>query len=185
MSPLSGDAKVINSYLQEFSAAQQIRTQRYKQLEQGFATVLQTHNEQEYKAVMAEITVAFKVCSEAINAAEAGLRELQQLDLADMLRVVQHNEQEKLRLTLILQALRQSSARGQFSWQGSSQAATTDALQSPAESSHSCHCCTAPEPSEAEFSAAKAEAVQGLQIAIENINDVLEEMKYAKEEFEE
>ena len=49
MSPLSGDAKVINSYLQEFSTAQQIRTQRYKQLEQGFATVLQTHNEQEYK----------------------------------------------------------------------------------------------------------------------------------------
>ena len=54
-----------------------------------------------------------------------------------------------------------------------------------AEPLHSCHCCTAPEPSEAEFSAAKAEAVQGLQIAIENINDVLEEMKYAKEEFEE
>ena len=85
------------------------------------------------RAVMAEVTVAFKVCSEAINAAEAGLRELQQLDLADMLRVVQHNEQEKLRLTLILQALRQSSARGQFSWQGSSQAATTDALQSPGQ----------------------------------------------------
>lgn len=65
---------------------------------------------------MAEVTVAFKVCSDAINTAETGLRDVQQNDLADMLRVLQSNEQEKLRLTLILQALRQAYARG-FSWQ--------------------------------------------------------------------
>lgn len=65
---------------------------------------------------MAEVTVAFQVCSETINAAEAGLRSLDQHDLADMLRVIQTNEHEKLRLTLILQALRQSFAHGQFSW---------------------------------------------------------------------
>ena len=65
---------------------------------------------------MAEVTVAFQVCSENINAAEAGLRRMEQPDLADMLRVVQTNEQEKLRLTLILQALRQSYAQGKFSW---------------------------------------------------------------------
>ncbi len=65
---------------------------------------------------MAEVTVAFKVCSEAIIAAETGLRDLQQDDLADMLRAVQTSEQEKLRLTLILQALKQSYVRG-FSWQ--------------------------------------------------------------------
>ena len=53
-----------------------------------------------------------------------------------------------------------------------------------AEMSRSCQCCTAPEPSEAEFSAAKAEAVQGLQVAIENINDGLEQIKYAEAEFE-
>lgn len=65
---------------------------------------------------MAEVTVAFQVCSESINAAEAGLRKIEQHDLADMLRVVQTNEQEKLRLTLILQALQQSYAQGKFSW---------------------------------------------------------------------
>ncbi len=65
---------------------------------------------------MAEVTVAFRVCSEAVNSAEAGLRDMRQDDLADMLRIVQTNEQEKLHLTLILQALRQSRARG-FSWQ--------------------------------------------------------------------
>lgn len=74
------------------------------------------------RAMMAEVTVAFTVCSEAINAAEAGLRAVQQDDLADMLRVLQINEQEKLRLTLILQALRQSYAHGTFSWQANSAA---------------------------------------------------------------
>ena len=84
---------------------------------------------------MAEVTVAFKVCSEAINAAEADLRELQQPDLADMLRVVQSNEQEKLRLTLILQALRQSFAHSSFSWQG----ATTSAhINSPSDTGATC-----------------------------------------------
>ena len=68
---------------------------------------------------MAEVTVAFRVCSETINAAEAGLRRLEQHDLADMLRIIQTHEHEKLRLTLILQALRQSYAQGQFSWIGS------------------------------------------------------------------
>ena len=51
--------------------------------------------------------------------------------------------------------------------------------------SHSCHCCTADEPSEAEFSAAKKEALQGMQKAIDNINEVLEELRYAEAEYEE
>ena len=46
--------------------------------------------------------------------------------------------------------------------------------------SHACQCCTAAEPTEAEFSAAKAEALKGLQIAIDNINEVLEEIKYVE-----
>ena len=65
---------------------------------------------------MAEVTVAFQVCSDSINAAEAGLRRMEQHDLADVLRVIQTNEQDKLRLTLILQALQQSYAQGKFSW---------------------------------------------------------------------
>ena len=46
-------------------------------------------------------------------------------------------------------------------------------------------CCTAVEPTEAEFSAAKAEALQGLQLAIDNINDMLEEIKYAEADLDE
>lgn len=46
-------------------------------------------------------------------------------------------------------------------------------------------CCTAAEPTEAEFSAAKAEAMQGLQFAIDNINDMLEEIKYAEADLDE
>jgi len=49
----------------------------------------------------------------------------------------------------------------------------------------SCHCCTTAEPTEEEFAAAKGEALQGLQVAIDNINDVLEELKYAEAEYSE
>lgn len=68
------------------------------------------------RALMAEVTVAFQVCSETINAAETSLRSLEQHDLADMLRVIQTHEQEKLRMTLILQALRQSCAQKNSLW---------------------------------------------------------------------
>ena len=49
-------------------------------------------------------------------------------------------------------------------------------------SHQTCHCCTAAEPSEMEFSAAKGEALKGLQITIDNINEVLEEIKYLEYE---
>ena len=49
MSPLSGEAKAIKGYLQDFRTAQQLRTPRYSQLEQGFARVLQSHDENQYK----------------------------------------------------------------------------------------------------------------------------------------
>lgn len=181
MSPLSGEERARKEYLEQFSRAPQVRTQRYKQLEKGFDAVLQTHDESQYKTIMAEVTVAFKVCSEAVNSAEAGLRDMRQDDLADMLRIVQTNEQEKLHLTLILQALRQSHARG-FSWQTH---APAEVQSKPDLPQQSCHCCTTAEPSEEEFTAAKGEALQGLQVAIDNINDVLEELKYAEAEYNE
>ena len=43
----------VTGYLKEFNIAQQIRTKMYKQLEQGFNTVLMTHKEPEYKYVVA------------------------------------------------------------------------------------------------------------------------------------
>ena len=137
------------------------------------------------RELLAQTTVAFQVCSETVNAAETGLREMQCLDMADILRVLQLNEKEKLRLTLILQALKQSYNKGIFSWQEThagdhAQDHTVRAAPEPA-----CQCCTAAEPTREEFAAAKAEALQGLQIVIENINDALEELKYAEAEYSE
>ena len=102
-----------------------------------------------------------------------------------MLCVLQLNEKEKLKLTLILQALKQSYSRGTFSWQESS-AEHISAMHSAADqAAHQCHCCTSAEPTQEEFAAAKAEALQGLQSATENINDVLEELRYAEAEYNE
>ena len=161
---------------------------------------------------MAEVTIAFQVCSETINAAEVGLLREEQQDTADMLRIVQTNEHEKLRLTLILQALQQSYVRSTFSWNGKAAANSLQAVSDTGEMpwylpasrlpltwlskaedeavvvdalSHACQCCTAAEPTEAEFSAAKAEALQGLQSAINNINDMLEEIKYVQADLDE
>lgn len=50
---------------------------------------------------------------------------------------------------------------------------------------HGCQCSTAAEPTEAEYSAAKAEALQGLQCVVDNINDVLEEIRYAEADLRE
>lgn len=134
--------------------------------------------------LLAKATVAFQVCSETVNSVETSLRDMHCLDMADMLRILQLNEKEKLRLTLILQALRQSYSKG-FSWQDSSPSVTA-ALPAAAEADrHECHCCTAAEPTQEEFTAAKTEALQGLQIAIDNINEVLEELKYAEAEYSE
>ncbi len=49
MSPLSGEERARKEYLDQFSRAQQIRTQRYKQLEKGFDAILQTDDESQYK----------------------------------------------------------------------------------------------------------------------------------------
>ena len=140
MPPGLSETIIAKELLHQFSSAQRIRTLNYKHLEKGFEACLLSRKEADYKyatlvaapnlpghvphpyaglpcrAVMAEVTLAFQVCSETINTAQAGLRRMEQHDLADMLRVVQTNEHEKLRLTLILQALRQSYAQGTFSW---------------------------------------------------------------------
>lgn len=120
-----------------------------------------------------------------MNAAETGLREMKCLDMADILRILQLNEKEKLKLTLILQALKQSYSKGSFSWQESHADDQAQDQTVRAASDPSCHCCTAAEPTQEEFAAAKAEALQGLQIAIDNINDALEELKYAEAEYSE
>ncbi|KAL3143235.1 hypothetical protein ABBQ38_002086 [Trebouxia sp. C0009 RCD-2024] len=185
MSPGPSETNTAQELVHGFSSAQRIRALKYKQLEKGFQAVLHTHNDTDYKAVMAEVTVAFQVCSETINAAEAGLRSLDQHDLADMLRVIQTNEHEKLRLTLILQALRQSFAHGQFSWTCRPSADSIETNSGSGTPTHACQCCTAAEPTEAEYSAAKAEALQGLQTVVDNINDVLEEIKYAEADLDE
>ena len=134
------------------------------------------------RETLAQATVAFQVCSETVNAAEADLRNMHMPDIADMLRVLQNNEKEKLRLTLILQALRQGYARGSFSWQDISAVSLTPIAAQVEPDAHSCHRCTSAEPTKEEYTAAKGEALQGLQQAIENINEVLEEIRYAEDD---
>ena len=43
------ETRSIQQHLQQFSSAQQIRIQNYKQLQKGFEALLQSHNEAAYK----------------------------------------------------------------------------------------------------------------------------------------
>jgi hypothetical protein len=122
---------------------------------------------------------------------------------------VQEGEREKLRLTLALQALRTPHAHGAFSWQRAGDAPTheggdgedADLLDPPAPP-RSCGCgshahagapghedhghgaAAPPEPTKAEWAAAVREAQLDLDARVSDINDALEEVRYAAAEAE-
>jgi hypothetical protein len=63
---------------------------------------------------MGQLTAQFQGCSLRVRAMEAALQNSGQLEAAALLRVVQENEREKLRLTLSLQALKAAYQQERF-----------------------------------------------------------------------
>ncbi|GLI68438.1 hypothetical protein VaNZ11_012854 [Volvox africanus] len=109
--------EIVNPALQEFLLLQTRRAQLYSCFQEGFNEFLRTKREGDYKALLAELSMAFNDCSKKVIVLEGMLRELGRADLAAILRGVQESERDKLRLTLTLQALKQAAAFWSFSWQ--------------------------------------------------------------------
>lgn len=104
--------------LKQFEEVQGRRAQLYSRFEAGFRRYLETRQEGIYRRLLAELTGQFAEVSKEVIDLEASLRDGRgRGDLADMLRGVQQNEREKLRLTLALQALKAAYEKREFSWQ--------------------------------------------------------------------
>lgn len=170
--------------LDAFQAVQRERAAAYRLFDSAFRSYLQTKAEGPYRHVMAQLTGQFQELSRQVLAAEAGLRAAGQGELAGLLRTVQENEREKLRLTLALHALKSAHAQQRFSWQHEEASSSLPAGMADLLQGHLCgvgclHEAPADEPTQAEYAAAVRETYQLLQGAVTAINEALEEVRQA------
>ncbi|KAI7843734.1 hypothetical protein COHA_002632 [Chlorella ohadii] len=173
--------------LDSFLAVQQERAAAYRRFDAAFRAYLQNQAEGPFRYVMGQLTQEFQQLSRRVIAVEAALTEQGSTELAALLRTVQDNEREKLRLTLALHALKSAHAQRRFSWQHEEQAAglapgVADLLQGHLCGVGCMHGAPADEPTQAEYAAAVRESYQLLQGAITAINDALEEVREAQQE---
>jgi hypothetical protein len=142
-----------------------------------------------------------------IIACERGLRKLECDEMATMVRIVQMGERTRLEMTCALHALRRARNRGEWSWQRSDAKVRMDNVVRASEvnvdevsgelrpswahvSGDNASACTlgcacvqeAPEPTREEFDNAVAEATQELERSAQEINDAVEELRYALED---
>ena len=127
--------------------------------------------------------------------------------MATMVRIVQMGERTRLEMTCALHALRRARNRGEWSWQRSDAKVRMDNVARASEvnvdevsgelrpswahvSGDNASACTrgcacvqeAPEPTREEFDNAVAEATQELERSAQEINDAVEELRYALED---
>eukprot|EP00899_Mesostigma_viride_P021043 jgi/Mesvir1/28940/Mv17723-RA.1 len=97
-----------NLSLHGLFAVQERRAFVYRTFQEGFQCLLGGGDEASFNALCVRITEDFKKCSDEVNAVEGLARERGQVMIADMIRKLQTQEKEKLRLTAIHQVLRKS-----------------------------------------------------------------------------
>jgi hypothetical protein len=165
--------------LQEFLTIQHTRARKYAELHAGFKCLLTARNQGMYSALMARLTADFNSCSAAVLALEEKMKnENNRKDLATLIRTVQDNEREKLRLTLTLQTLRVSYANKAFSWQHQPPD-EPDAFHEGHEMNINGHCSChqhAQEATEEEYHNAVDEAMVLLNNAITAIIEVMDDV---------
>ncbi|KAL4434050.1 hypothetical protein ABPG75_000491 [Micractinium tetrahymenae] len=175
------DSKAL--WVQE-KAVQRERAAAYRRFDNAFRAYLQTKAEGPYRHTMAQLTGQFQELSQQVRAAEEGLQAAGQGELTALLRTVQENEREKLRLTLALHALKSAHAQQRFSWQHEEAAGSLPPGMADLLQGHLCgigclHEAPADEPTQAEYAAAVKETYQLLQGAVTAINEAIEEVQQA------
>ncbi|EFN57050.1 hypothetical protein CHLNCDRAFT_143776 [Chlorella variabilis] len=172
--------------LDSFLAVQRERAAAYRRFDAAFRAYLQNGAEGPYRHVMGQLTAQFQDCSRRVLSVEAALQSTGQDEAAALLRAVQENEREKLRLTLALQALKAAHAQQRFSWQHEEAAVAAAASLAPGVADllqgHLCrvgcvHEAPTDEPTQAEYAGAVRESYQLLQGTITAISEALEEVQ--------
>ncbi|KAK9822997.1 hypothetical protein WJX81_004133 [Elliptochloris bilobata] len=173
-----------------FRGAAERRARQYGLFKAGFQRYLAARDEGAFRRLMAEVTAEFQAVNGLVRGLEARLSErLNRPDLAALLRAVQDGERDVLRFTLVLQALKKAFSDGNFSWQqpeGICVPADVPVSVPGGEGEHThassvpgSSCCgAAPEPTEADFRAALAEATQAVEAAAAVVAEATEELRY-------
>jgi len=103
---ISGDSPV--KLIKAFNSAQSLRVNAYNKFEIGFREYLETGAFPQYQQLTQNITAEFVKISNKIREIESELHTHNKHDLANIIRQIQNNEKEKLRLTAALQVYRKS-----------------------------------------------------------------------------
>lgn len=190
---VSVGAEQLGGLLRDLEETQRSRAEEYARLNASFHRLLKDQDELAYRRTLAESTTSFQQSSSAVRAIISILdRSGVYPEVCALLRDMQTKEQAKLKFTLILQALRAAGSEEKFSWQqpGAEESSVLDAVQSleskgpTGRGGAGCGCgaSKAQEPTEEEFNGAVTEATRELQAAVTEINGILEELQYLKED---
>ncbi|KAG0570344.1 hypothetical protein KC19_6G155200 [Ceratodon purpureus] len=161
--------------LREFLKVQEHRAGLYSTLHSGFADYLKTGSEVSFQQLCGRITTAFNDCSRQVIEIQAALRgpDIDRQDLADILKDVQAQEKQNLKMTATLQVLRKAGRP------------SDRAQEMEKKGHHQCSHLHEEESSalelaesDAEFDAAYKEATQALQESRTSIHEYMEEVRY-------
>ncbi|KAK1277707.1 hypothetical protein QJS04_geneDACA003493 [Acorus gramineus] len=167
--------------LRKFLSIQQRRAEAYAKLRRGFSDYVGGGGESEYQQLCGEITVEFNDCSKQVLDMESQFLnpEICRNDLADLLKAVQEEEKKKLQLTVKIQLLKKAG-------RPSERLVNHNHCRFRTPTEHLCMHVheitedegTADAEADAEYDGALKNAIMGLQYAVTNINEHLEEVRY-------
>lgn len=162
--------------LREFLKVQEQRAGLYSMLQSGFTDYLNTGSEVAFQQLCGRITAAFNDCSKQVIDIQAALREpgIGRNDLADILKDVQAQEKQNLRMTATLQVLRKAGKPSDRAQAHADEKGHHQCSHSHEEESSALELAEA----DAEFDAAYKEATQALQEARTAIHEYMEEVRY-------
>ncbi|THU57962.1 hypothetical protein C4D60_Mb03t09120 [Musa balbisiana] len=153
----------------------------------GFTEYMSNGGELAYQQLCKEITVEFNDCSKEVLEMESLLLmpDLSRGDLADLLKAVQAQEKQKLHLTARIQILKKAG-------RPSERLVSHENCRFEKPTEHECvhvheiteAAGTEDAEADAEYDGALKEAICGVQDAVTNINEHLEEVRYEIEALE-
>jgi len=181
-------AEQLGGLLRVLEEPQRRRAEEYARLSASFHQLLKDGDELSYRRTLAASTASFQTSSSEVRAVISALeRSGKHQEVCTLLQDMQRKEQAKLKFTLILQALRAAGSERRFSWQQpaiESDSGLAGMQQVDNKAGCGCGASKAQEPTEEEFNGAMKEATRELQAAVTDINSILEELQYIKEDLQ-
>ncbi|TXG73013.1 hypothetical protein EZV62_001592 [Acer yangbiense] len=167
--------------LRRFLSVQQCRAQAYVKLKRGFSDYMVSGVELAYQQLCSEVTVEFNDCSKQVLEMESMFRnsDFCRADLAQLIRVVQTQEKQKLHLTATIQVLKKAG-------RPSDRLVSHENCRFKKPMEHECvhvheiteAAGTEEAEADAEYDNALKEAIRGVQDSVTAINEHLEEVRY-------